>query len=144
MSKGDATGGSVRIRKILCCVDFSAHSERAVKYALSLADAYDAEVTVLHVLDEISNSEKIETETTEVIENLGKLISPANDSFKKIHFAVRLGKAYREILQFASEAESDVIVTGVRGRHALDLAVFGSTTYRVIQLGRRPVLTVPI
>jgi hypothetical protein len=71
MSKGDVTGGSVRVRKILCCVDFSGHSEQAVKYSLSLGDAYDAEVTVLHVLVEISNSEKIETETTGVIENLG-------------------------------------------------------------------------
>jgi len=33
---------------------------------------------------------------------------------------------------------------GVRGRGSLDLAVFGSTTYRVIQLGPCPVLAVHI
>jgi nucleotide-binding universal stress UspA family protein len=33
---------------------------------------------------------------------------------------------------------------GVCGRNALALAVFGSTTYRVIQLGPRPVLAVHV
>jgi nucleotide-binding universal stress UspA family protein len=56
---------------------------------------------------------------------------------------VRLGKAYREILDFASDARPDLIVMGTRGRHSSDLAVFGSTTYRVIQLGPVPVLVVP-
>jgi nucleotide-binding universal stress UspA family protein len=144
LSKGDASDGSVRIGRILCCVDFSVHSERAVEYALSFADAYGAEVTILHVRDGMSNSEEIGTATARTIESLEKLIPLSARSSTKIHFAMRLGKAYSEILQFASEAQSDLIVTGVRGRHALDLAVFGSTTYRVIQLGHCPVLTVPI
>jgi nucleotide-binding universal stress UspA family protein len=57
---------------------------------------------------------------------------------------VRLGEAYREILDLGSEMQADLVVTGVRGRNSLDLAVFGSTTYRVIQLGPGPVLTVPV
>jgi nucleotide-binding universal stress UspA family protein len=143
-SNPTAADDSVRIRRILCCVDFSRHSERAVKYALSLADAYDSEVTVLHVLDAVSDAGDIGTQTARTIENLEKLIPSADRGSKKARFAVRPGKAYIEILQFAAEAQSDMIVTGVRGRHALDLAVFGSTTYRAIQLGLRPVLTVPI
>jgi nucleotide-binding universal stress UspA family protein len=143
-SNRDATDASVRIRRILCCVDFSQHSERAGEYALSLSDAYDAEITVLHVLDDVSDAGDIGTQTARTIENLEKLIPSAARGSTKPHFVVRPGKAYVEILQFASEAQSDVIVTGVRGRHALDLAVFGSTTYRAIQLGHYPVLTVPI
>ena len=42
------------------------------------------------------------------------------------------------------ESQTDLIIMGVRGRHALDLAVFGSTTYRVVQLGPCPVLVVHI
>jgi len=53
---------------------------------------------------------------------------------------VRTGKPYREIIQLAREAQIDLVAMGVRGRGALDLAVFGSTTYRVIQLGPCPVL----
>jgi nucleotide-binding universal stress UspA family protein len=54
--------------------------------------------------------------------------------------AVRIGKPYREIIQLALEAQTDMVTMGVRGRGALDLAVFGSTTYRVMQLGPCPVL----
>jgi nucleotide-binding universal stress UspA family protein len=55
---------------------------------------------------------------------------------------VRTGKAYQEIIQQAIDANSDVIVMGVLGRNALDIALFGSTTYRVIQLGPCPVLVI--
>ena len=37
-----------------------------------------------------------------------------------------------------------MVVMGVRGRGTLDQAVFGSTTYRTLQLGSCPVLVVPI
>ena len=143
-SKRDAAGDSVPIRRILCCVDFSAHSERALEYALSLADAYAGEVTVLHVLDEACSPAEIGAETKRAMENLEELIPAAARSSAKARLTVRRGEAYAEILQVASETQPDVIVAGVRGRNALDLAVFGSTTYRTIQLGRRPVLTVPI
>jgi nucleotide-binding universal stress UspA family protein len=134
----------VLVRRILCCVDFSAHSRRALKYALSAADAYDAEVTVLHVLDNIPESADVGKETAAAMENLEKLFPATAPRSPKTHLEVRLGKAYQEILKFAAAMQSDLIVTGVRGRNSLDIAVFGSTTYRVIQLGAGSVLTVPI
>jgi nucleotide-binding universal stress UspA family protein len=57
---------------------------------------------------------------------------------------VRIGKAYQQIIQLAVESQMDLVIMGVRGRHALDLAVFGSTTYRVVQSGPCPVLVVHI
>ncbi|MGP8246744.1 MAG: universal stress protein [Bryobacteraceae bacterium] len=140
----DVADAPVQIRRILCCVDFSAHSRRALDYALSAAGAYSAEVTVLHVLDHVSKSADVAQETDAAIDNLAKLLPPAAPGSTKTHLEVRFGQAYREILDLASEIKADLIVTGVRGRNSLDLAVFGSTTYRVIQLGFGPVLTVPI
>jgi len=142
--KQGAPDEPVPIRRIVCCVDFSAHSRRALEYALSAAEAYDGEVSVLHVLDDISDSADIGKETAAAMDKLEKLFPPAAPRSTRTHLEVRLGKAYREILDFAAEIRSDLIVTGVRGRHSLDLTVFGSTTYRVIQLGQAPVLTVPI
>jgi nucleotide-binding universal stress UspA family protein len=57
---------------------------------------------------------------------------------------VRIGKAYQQIIELALESPTDLIVMGVRGRHALDLAGFGSTPSRVVQLGLCPVLVVHI
>jgi nucleotide-binding universal stress UspA family protein len=55
---------------------------------------------------------------------------------------VRIGKPYQEIIQLALEAHIDLVIMGVRGRSALDLALFGSTTHRVLQFGPCPVLAV--
>jgi Universal stress protein family len=41
---------------------------------------------------------------------------------------VRVGKTYQQIIQLALEAQIDLVVMGVRGRGALDTALFGSTT----------------
>jgi nucleotide-binding universal stress UspA family protein len=57
---------------------------------------------------------------------------------------VRIGKPYLEIIQEAAESKMDAVIMGVRGRNALDLAIFGSTTHRVIQLGPCPVLAVHV
>jgi len=134
----------VDLRRILCCVDFSAHSQRALDHAFSVARAYNAEVTVLHVLDNISEATDVGIETNASLDKLQKLVAARTPDPAKVDLQVRLGRAYREILDLAAEKQPDLIVTGVRGRNSLDLAVFRSTTYRVIQLYPGPVLTVPI
>ena len=55
-----------------------------------------------------------------------------------------MGKPYGEIIQAATERQSDLVIMGVRGRSAVDMELFGSTTHRVIQLGPCPVLAVHI
>jgi nucleotide-binding universal stress UspA family protein len=139
-----SSGDSVPVQRILCCVDFSAHSERALDHALSVAEAYGAGLTVLHVLDHVSESMDVGKETQAVMDNLQKLVAPSALAPARIHLEVRLGTAYREILNLAADQWTDLIVTGVRGRNSLDVAVLGSTTYRVIQLYPGPVLAVPI
>jgi nucleotide-binding universal stress UspA family protein len=57
---------------------------------------------------------------------------------------VRIGKTYQEITHLALEAQTDLVIMGARGGNALDVALFGSTTHRVIQLGSSPVLAVHI
>jgi len=143
----DTTGSSpaedsIRVQHVLCCVDFSAPSVRALEHALSVAEVYGAELTLFHILDNIAESDNVATETDAAEERLRKLIAPSALPPAKVHLRVGLGKAYREILDFATQNHPDLIVTGVRGRNSLDLAVFGSTTYRVIQLYAGPVLTV--
>ena len=142
--KNEEMTGADYIRRILCCVDFSEHSRRALDHAVSVASAYCADLTVLHVLENVSESADVGTVTSACLENLQKLLPSSALDPARVHLEVRLGKPYREILDLAAKAESDLIVTGVRGRNSLDLAVFGSTTYRVIQLHPDPVLTVPI
>ena len=144
MAAGKEQGHAHRLNRILFCTDFSENSERALNYAVSATAEYDAELTLLHVLEEVPSPAKTEEAIAAATEQLNKLIPPEARKTLKIKTAVRVGKPYRQIIQLALEAQVDIVAMGVRGRGALDLAVFGSTTYRVMQLGPCPVLAVHV
>src|SRR5262249_9832603 len=129
-----ANGHRHHLSRILSCVDFSENSERALDYAMSTAAEYDGELTLLHVLEETASPARAEEAMATATERLAKLIPSERRQTLRIKTAVRIGTPYRQIVQFALEEHIELVVMGVRGRGALDLAVFGSTTYRAIQL----------
>jgi nucleotide-binding universal stress UspA family protein len=131
-----------QLSRILFCADFSENSEQALKYAISAPAEYDAELTLLHVLEGVPSPAKAEEAMAAAGERLDKLIPREGRKTLKVKTAVRIGEPYWQIIQLALEAQIDLVTMGVRGRGALDLAVFGSTTYRVMQLGSCPVLAV--
>ena len=131
-------------RRIIFCTDFSEPSQRALEYALSAAAEFNSELTLLHVLENLPKSANLEEEIESAKKQLDKLIPPEAVPAGKTKALVRVGKAYEQIIELALEAQADLLVMAVRGRNALDLAVFGSTTYRVIQLGPCPVLAVHV
>lgn len=133
-----------QLRRILFCTDFSENSERAFRYAVSATDEYSAELIVLHVLEESRNSSKVQTGIATATEQLDKMIPQEIRKSLKTRTVVRVGQPYQQIIEFAAEIHADTIVMGVRGRGAVDLAIFGSTTYRVLQLGPCPVLAVHV
>jgi nucleotide-binding universal stress UspA family protein len=144
MAEGKERGHVHHLRRILFCTDFSENSERAFDYAISATAEYDAELTLLHVLEEVPSSAKTEEAIATATEQLDKLIPSEERRTLKIKTAVRIGKPYQQIIQLALDEQIDMVTMGVRGRGALDLAVFGSTTYRVLQLGPCPVLAVQV
>ena len=135
--------GKHQLRRILYCTDFSENSERALRYAVSATEEYGAELTLLHVVEDTRNPAKSEAAMATATEQLDKLKGRIGNALK-IKTAVRIGKPYQQIIELAAETQTDTIVMGVRGRGAVDLAVFGSTTYRVLQLGPCPVLAVHV
>jgi nucleotide-binding universal stress UspA family protein len=134
----------IHLKKMLLCSDFSDHAHRASQYAMSMAKEYDAELTLLHVLERFPDTTDIQYATMDVSKRLEEVIPGDERSACNIKSVVRIGKPYQQIIQLAVELETDLVIMGVRGRGALDVALFGSTTYRVIQLGPCPVLAVHI
>jgi nucleotide-binding universal stress UspA family protein len=144
MPEGQEHGQVHRLTRILFCTDFSKNSDTALKYAISATEEYNAELTLLHVLEEVPSRAKTDDAIKTTKEQLEKLIPPEGRKTLKTKTAVRIGKPYQQIIQLALETQADMVAMGVRGRGALDLAVFGSTTYRVMQLGPCPVLAVHV
>ena len=140
----------VSIQHILCPIDFSPGSRRALEYAVSLAQEARGRLTVLYVVElpadalEPPNSalvnyratcfEQARTHMKEIMRTTAPLGAAAADMVVE-------GRAYREILQVAAEQQSSLIVMGVQGRGAVDRLFFGSTTNHVVRQATCPVLT---
>jgi nucleotide-binding universal stress UspA family protein len=143
----------VPFKRILCPVDFADSSSRALEYALQLAEEADAHLTLLHALELPPDLHELLPLTVDVPglrstaaaarhTRLEALVPQGARSYCTIDIRVVEGKAYRQILNLASETAADLIVMGVHGRGAVDVAVFGSNTQSVLRGAVCAVLTV--
>jgi nucleotide-binding universal stress UspA family protein len=153
---GPATPVGPLFKRILCAVDFSDCSMRALDYAVSMAQEADACLTVLHVFDlegamsdrwrdqltPPSLRKELETLENERRDRLARTIPASVGTFCDVATVMTSGTAYREILRTAGEKHSELIVMGVHGRNAADMLFFGSTTNHVVRQAPCPVLTI--
>jgi nucleotide-binding universal stress UspA family protein len=135
------SGEEIKLQQIVACTDFSESSYKALDYGISVAEEYHANLTLVHVLEDVSPPGCVEDVVT-AYKRLDGLIPTQTKLSSRITTGVRIGRAYREISQFARDTHADLVVMAVRGRNSLDDAIFGSTTYRVIQSGVCPVLAI--
>ena len=132
------------LNRILLGTDFSANAVRALDYAISATEEYGAELTLLHVVEGVHGAARTEEAVATATQELDKLVPEEKRRALKVTTLVRTGSPYQQIIEHAREAHIELVILGVRGAGALDRAVFGSTTYRVIQLGPCPVLAVHV
>lgn len=140
-------------RRIVCAIDFSEHSRHALRVALSVAQRGGSSVTLVHVVEVEDDPEvavngetplaalrrgRVETARAALRTLAAEHASPG----RSIDELVRIGKAHGEILAVAAETGADLVVMGVRGRGAVDLTLFGSTTNQVVRRAPCAVLTV--
>lgn len=79
---------------------------------------------------------RLEEHVATATRQLDKLMPAENRNTLRIKAAVRTGEPYQEIIEHAEEAQVDLVVMAVRGRGALDLAVFGSQPIVLCSWGR--------
>lgn len=145
-------------RRVLCPVDFSASSLRGLEIARALldsggSDGDSGELDILHVTEPILEpgyGEPVpfdlgairEHQRQRAEEKLGEIEAVLEDEPFRVESRVLASRRpYEEILELASERESDVIVIGMHSRPSADLLFFGSTTNHVVREATCPVLT---
>lgn len=139
--------------KILIAIDFSENSECAFDYALTLATKFDAELTVLHVINEPVDLrgfyvphisfEQLEKEIEEgAVKMMEAFCSQRFGEFSNYKTSIVTGIPYDEITATAAKIDASLIVLGTHGRTGLDHILFGSTAERVVRTASCPVLTV--
>lgn len=135
---------------LLCPVDFSAGSERALRHAVALAEILGAHLTVTAVNDPLlvaaaSASGHATTVRAQVEEALQHTLAqvPSPDGRHLPGIDIVTGEPADEILKSAERAAASLIVMGTRGLGAAGRLLFGSTTERVLRSAHIPVLVVP-
>ncbi|QLH82887.1 universal stress protein [Halosimplex pelagicum] len=135
---------------ILIPTDGSAHAERAARHAVSLAEAFDATVTVLGVADlnraagafsaggiDDEFRERVRGDAESAVEEAAALA----DDRVPVETAVVDGDPAKAIVDYADEGEFDAVAMGTHGRRGLSRLVFGSVARYVVRHTTRPVLT---
>jgi nucleotide-binding universal stress UspA family protein len=145
------TDAGVQFSRILCPIDGSAASRDAVAFAVSLARETDGCITLMQAVEPvppIGDFGALDTEEYRRLAAAGAAQSlreavPADvREWCRTEDVVAFGKASVCILDTAKTTSADVIVMGVRGRGAIDLAAFGSTTNEVVRRASCPVVAV--
>jgi len=140
-------------KNVLFATDFSAGSDYAFDYALSLAKRCDAKLNVIHVINEPVDLrgfyvphlsfDKLEEEIDQGARKLMEKFVRVNlADFSNFETFVVPGIAYDEIIGKATEIGADLIVLGTHGRTGLDHVLFGSTAEKVVRKSPVPVMTI--
>ena len=133
--------------RILVPVDFSEHSRSSLRAAAELARRCGAELQALHVVEEVIHPSYFD-QTIDVSRELvlrataalDELVEEVVGEVRVERRVVRGQRAVPEIVSFAEEKGSDLIVTSTHGLGGLEQFLFGSTAKRVVQLSPVPVL----
>jgi nucleotide-binding universal stress UspA family protein len=142
----------VRFERILCPVDFSEASIRALAYATALAEETDASLLALHVIEippewgergmsgHVNVDQVRAAAEAESLRRLRSLIPEDARTYCTVQTAVEEGAAYKQILKVAGAREANLIVMGVHGHGGIGALFSGSTTARVIRGTACPVI----
>jgi nucleotide-binding universal stress UspA family protein len=138
----------IDLKRVLVAYDFSDYSELALNYALSLAQEYQSELHLLHVLPPFTLDESEiswqpvgrEGAYHKAAHRLLKAVPPEVHLWCNLKHAVSEGHPYREILSYAEKNEIDLICLGAHGAGFGMQTLFGSNVDRVLRQAPCPVL----
>jgi nucleotide-binding universal stress UspA family protein len=143
----------IEFKQIICPVDFSEASVRALAHAAAFARWYDAHLAVLHVVPTF--------ESMQVRGDLGdpvRVVTPMpqeqvlSEMIRSLNLAAlsaratpiaEAGDPQATIIDQAVSKKADLIVMGTHGRRGFKRLLLGSVTEAVLREAPCPVLTVP-
>jgi nucleotide-binding universal stress UspA family protein len=157
-----------QIKKILYATDLSKNSVYAYRYAMDMAEKYDSEIVILHVIEPIPPQvkhyvsiyvneakweEKIKTEQEIAIDQIKKRLQEfckreTQDNPRCLllvsKILVQPGHPVEEILKAADEEACEVIILGTHGKGFLKQTFLGSVARSVLDRARKPVFIIPL
>lgn len=142
----------MEIKKILLPFDNSVHSVNAAHYALSFAQLFRAQITIIYCYEwEASLTEipspllkDIESTSKKRAENILKLADEIfNDRGVEYTLKAIYGSPGRELFKLSKSKQYDLIIMGSHGHSDIAGLFLGSVTHKVLNTIYCPVLVVP-
>ena len=143
---------SIRLKRILVPIDFSDCSKKALQYAKPFAEQFHAEIVLLHVssvnymVAEGFGGIDLPTLRTDLMEDaekqLGEIAGVLESNGASVTLNVREGRAASEIVEYAKEANVDLIVMSTHGYSNIKHVLLGSVTENVVRHAPCPTLAV--
>jgi nucleotide-binding universal stress UspA family protein len=148
------------IKKILYATDLSPNSAYAFLYAINSAKKNDADIIILHVVEERApffDEERLkaisEQKIAEAMDRIKKrlkifcereLTDDPECANRVASIEVCQGYPPEEILKKADKFNCDVIVMGTHGKGVIRHSFLGSAAQKVLRRVRKPVLLIPL
>lgn len=137
---------------VLCPIDFSDQSTRALRYATALAGHAGGRLTVIHVahpllVEAAAAGADVSAVTREIHGELRTAVAQVTSETAswgpQIETKVTTGDAAEDIVRYASDQGASLIVMGTHGLTGYRKLLLGSVAERVLRSAPVPVLVVP-
>ena len=152
----EASDGSWAIRRIVAPVDFSDHARLAARHAAALAEAYAADLDLLHVIEAAAlptatapfvaaftvSADEAQLILQEALERYTAELEAEFPAIGEVGAFVRVGRPASDIVDFAEAHDADLLVLGSHGRSGMERLLMGSVAEQVIRTAPCPVFTV--
>ncbi len=157
-----------KIQTILFATDLSENARHAFAYAAGMADAYNADITVLHVIEKLppkaelflvailgmnDTDELREKSQSDLIlkikEHIGHFCAEMAERMPECRFSpnavlVEPGNAADRILHHAGTGSYDALVIGTHGHGIIHETMMGGTSRKVVLESPIPVFVIPM
>jgi len=139
-------------RSILCAIDFSAQSRRALRYAAAIAGRRRAALRVIYVNDPLlttaaavalNDRELVARSAVELRTFVDSTIPERARRALRITQQVDIGRPTVAIIAAAEAVGADLIVVGTHGLTGARRIMLGSTTRELLRRTEVPILTIP-
>ena len=145
-----AENQEIEFKRILVGCDFSPDSVLAFQYGLSLAQDFQSELHLAHVIEppiykDLTKKpvEKLQDDLRDSLsERLTSMVPEEVYNWCTLKTTLLAGQPHEELTKYAVVNDVDLIVLGVRGHSMVETLFVGSTTDRVVRRALCPVLSV--
>ena len=144
-------------KNILVAIDLSPRSKLALHKAIKFAHIFNSKLILLNVHEEFLNKDELVMSrvSVEKLQNLYQSISlkSKNELRELIHdnmgdeieinILLKEGRASENIIYIAEQHKCDLIIIGSNGKESISDYLLGTTTNKVVNKSKVPVLVVP-